>query len=84
MDCQASKFRSEALVEIIGCLSNSQRQLTLSALDYQALGLAKRHEKEKAIELVDELGKVLEILIKALKKEVGDLANLVDCERHLP
>lgn len=84
MDYQEFKFRHEELVAIIGSLSNSQRQLTSSALDYQALGLAKRHEKEKAIELVDELTKVLAILIESLKKEVCGLANFVDNEQRLP
>jgi hypothetical protein len=81
MDYQAVKSRNEELIEMIGCLCNSQRQLTLSALDYQALGLAKRHEKEMAIELADELGKVLEILIESLKKGVGYLSNINDSER---
>jgi hypothetical protein len=73
-DC-VEKFDNEALINMIDSLSNSRRQLTLSALDYQALGLAKRHEKEKAIDLADELGKVLEILIITLKKETARLTN---------
>jgi hypothetical protein len=81
MDYQELKSRNEELTELIGSLSNSQRQLTLCALDYQALGLAKRHEREKAIELADELGKVLEILIRSLKKKVYFLSNLIDSER---
>jgi hypothetical protein len=70
MDNQELKSYDEELVELIGRLCNSQRQLTLSALDYQALGLAKRHEKERAIKLADEMGKILEFLIKSLKKEM--------------
>jgi hypothetical protein len=78
MDDCAKKFDNEALIDMIDSLSNSRRQLTLSALDYQALGLAKRHEKEKAIDLADELGKVLEILIITLKKEATRLINALE------
>jgi hypothetical protein len=78
MDDCAKKFDNEALIDMIDSLSNSRRQLTLSALDYQALGLAKRHEKEKAIDLADELGKVLEILIITLKKETARLINALE------
>jgi hypothetical protein len=81
MDDQELKPRNEELVELISCLSNSQRQLTLSALDYQGLGLAKRHEKERAIELADEMAKVLEILIKSLKKKICVLSDLAEEER---
>jgi hypothetical protein len=80
MDYQTLKSRNQELAEMIGCLCNSQRQLTLSALDYQAIGLAKRHEKETAVELADALGEVLEVLIKSLKKQVCYLSNLIDNE----
>lgn len=70
------------LIEMIASLSNSQRQLTLSALDYQALGFAKRHEKENAVDRADDLGCVLELLIKVLKEKVGCLANLVGDDRQ--
>ncbi|HYH04033.1 MAG TPA: hypothetical protein VEC37_13100 [Bacillota bacterium] len=80
-DYEEFKSHTDELVEMIASLSNSQRQLTLSALDYQALGCAKRHEKENAIEIADDLGCVLKVLIRALKQKVCHLANLVDGDR---
>ncbi|HEY8463309.1 MAG TPA: hypothetical protein VIM29_04685 [Bacillota bacterium] len=82
MPSEAEELKSldDELVAMIATLSNSQRLLTLSALDYQSLGLAKRHEKEKAIQIADDLRKVLEVLIKLLKKKVGWLASRIDSE----
>jgi hypothetical protein len=57
------------LIEMISRLSISQHYLTLSALNYQSLGLAKRRDKEKAVDLANEMGKALEPLIRSLKKK---------------
>jgi hypothetical protein len=80
MDYQILNSRTKDLAEMISCLCDSRRQLTLSALDYQAIGLAKRHEREDAVELADALGEVVEILIESLKKQVCYLSNLIDNE----
>jgi hypothetical protein len=66
------------LIEIICRLSTSQHYLTLSALNYQALGLAKRHNKEKAVDLANEMGKAIEPLLRSLKKKMDTLTESHD------
>lgn len=66
----------DRLTMIISSLSLSERNLTLSALDFQSMGLSKKHQIEAAIERADELGKVLDDLIDSLKKTA--------CHRRLP
>jgi len=58
----------EFLSALISGLSLSERNLTLSALDFQSMGLAKKHQLEAAIDRAAELGKVLDELIKLLRK----------------
>lgn len=58
----------ECLCALISGLSLSERNLTLSALDFQSMGLAKKHQMEAAIDRAVELGKVLDDLIGSLKK----------------
>lgn len=53
---------------LIASLSNSMRQLSLSSLDLQGLGLTKKHQIEKTIDLVEDLGSVNGQLIKSLEK----------------
>jgi hypothetical protein len=57
----------ECLAVIISGLSLSQRNLTLSALDFQSMGLSKKRQIEAAIDRAAELGKVLDDLIKLLR-----------------
>lgn len=78
-DYEYNPYNKE-LVAMIGTLTEIRRQLTLSAIDYQALGLAKRHEKEQAIELADEVGKVLAILIKSLRKKIEAFSDSTDSD----
>jgi hypothetical protein len=66
------------LIKMISDLSTCQHYLTLSALNYQSLGLAKRHNKEKAVDLANEMGKVLEPLIRSLKKKIYACAESND------
>lgn len=58
----------ECLAALISGLSLSQRNLTSSALDFQSMGLSKKRQIEAAIERADELGKVLDDLIRLLAK----------------
>jgi hypothetical protein len=58
--------------ELIFSLSNSQRQISLTALDLQALALGKKHQIEKAIDNVDDLDDLIGRLIDYLEK-------LLDC-----
>lgn len=58
----------ECLAALISGLSLSERNLTASALDFQGLGLAKKHQIESAIKRAVELGKVLDDLIELLRK----------------
>ncbi len=58
----------EFLSALISGLSLIERNLTLSALDFQSMGLSKKHQIEAAIERAADLGKVLDDLIGLLKK----------------
>jgi hypothetical protein len=69
------KNRIDQLANLITALSASQRQLTQVALDYQCLALAKKHQIKEQIELADETGDILEILIHLLKKATEELAE---------
>jgi hypothetical protein len=51
---------------LIGSLSNSLRQMTLSALDMQALALSKKHQIERQIDKIDDLGTAMGKLIEFL------------------
>lgn len=62
----------ECLSALISGLSLSERNLTLSALDFQSMGLSKKHQIEAAVERAAELGKVLDDLIKLLRKLTSD------------
>lgn len=68
METDEVKNKVDQLVVIIGSLSASQRMLTQSALDLQALGLAKKHQIEESIDRADELGDILGTLIELLQK----------------
>ena len=65
--------RLEHLIAFIASLTGSQKLLTQTALDFQSLGIAKKHHIEEAIDQAEDLGDVLEIMIKLLKKVTGDL-----------
>ena len=67
------EHRIHETAELIFSLSNSQRQISLAALDLQALALGKKRQIEKAIDNVDDLDHLIGRLIKYL-------AKLVDCE----
>ncbi len=60
--------RIECLSTLISELCLSQRNLTLSALDFQSMGLSKKHQIEAAIERAADLGKALDDLIELLRK----------------
>lgn len=70
LDYEGAKNRLDQLIITIERLSNSKRQLSLSALDFQSLGLATKHQKEDSIEQAAEMGEVLEILIKLLQEVI--------------
>ncbi len=61
-------IKIECICALISGLSLSERNLTLSALDFQSMGLAKKHQVEDAIDRAAELGKVLDDLIGYLRK----------------
>ncbi len=63
-----SRGKIEFLTALISSLSLSERNLTLSALDFQSMGLSKKHQIEAAIERAANLGKVLDDLILLLRK----------------
>ena len=59
-------------VELIAALSNTMRQLSLSALDMQGLALSKKHQIEKKIDMVDDLGSIIDELIHFLGQMIAD------------
>jgi hypothetical protein len=65
----------EKLTGIITGLSAGQRQLTQTALDLQCLALAKKHQIKEQIDLAEELGDVLEILVHLLKETTEEFAG---------
>lgn len=71
------KHRIHETAELIFSLSNSQRQISLTALDLQALALGKKHQIEKAIDNVDDLDDLISKLIEYLEKliECNNLRN---------
>lgn len=69
-DFDECRDRLDHLIHMIEALSNTKRQLTLSALDFQALTLAKKSEKEDAIEQADDVGEILEVLIDLLNRVI--------------
>lgn len=58
----------ECLCTLISGLSISERNLTLSALDFQSMGLSKKRQIEAAIERADNLGRILDNLISLLNR----------------
>jgi hypothetical protein len=48
------------------------RQLSLSALDLQSLALSKKHQIEKKIDMVDDLGDIIDDLIHLLGQMSSD------------
>lgn len=68
----SDRAKIECLCALISGLSLSERNLTLSALDFQSMGLAKKHQIEAAIERASDLGKVLDDLIIFLRKITCD------------
>ncbi len=59
-------------IELIAALSNTMRQLSLSALDMQSLALSKKHQIEKKIDMVDGLGDIVDDLIHLLGQMSSD------------
>ncbi len=59
-------------IELIAALSNTMRQLSLSALDMQSLALSKKHQIEKKIDMVDDLGDIVDDLIHLLGQMSSD------------
>ncbi len=59
-------------IELIAALSNTMRQLSLSALDMQSLALSKKHQIEKKIDMVDDLGDIVDDLIHLLRQMSSD------------
>ena len=59
-------------IELIAALSNTMRQLSLSALDMQGLALSKKHQIEKKIDMVDDLGDSIGELIHFLARLIPD------------
>ncbi|GEM_PF-714682 len=65
-DYDECRNRLDHLIHIIEALSNIKRQLSLSALDFQALTLARKSEQEEAIRQAHQIGEILESLIRIL------------------
>lgn len=59
-------------IEMIVALSNTMRQLSLCALDMQGLALSKKHQIEKKIDMVDDLGDIIDDLIHFLSRMVSE------------
>jgi len=76
LDYEGACNRLNQLIAIIEKLSSSQRQLSLSALDFQALVFTGKRRKEKAVAAAEEMQDVLEDLIKLLKKVLAEFYNL--------
>lgn len=53
---------------LIGSLTGSCRQMSLSALDLQSLGLSKKHQIETAIDRVEDLNRIICQLTALLEK----------------
>lgn len=73
---ETSNLKQRAIhetVELIFSLSNCLRQISLTALDLQALALGKKHQIERAIDNVDDLDDLIHGLIDYLEK-------LIDCD----
>lgn len=51
---------------LIASLTNSLRQLSLGAIDLQALALSKKHQIKQPIDCIDDLGTIIDQLIKYL------------------
>jgi hypothetical protein len=56
----------EQVTGLIASLTNSLRQLSLGAIDLQALALSKKHQIQRPIDCIDDLGAIIEELIKFL------------------
>lgn len=67
-DEKSTRHRVDQTIMIINALSNTIRQLSLSALDLQAMALSKKHQMEAAVDRVDDLGDVLDEYIALLKE----------------
>lgn len=59
-------LRIDQVTGLIASLSNSLRQLSLGALDLQALALSKKHQIKQTIDRIDDLGSIVGELIKFL------------------
>ena len=59
-------LRIDQIAGLLASFSNSLRQLSLSALDLQALALSKKHQIEHHIERIDDLGVIISKLIHSL------------------
>ena len=67
------KLNYEHLVSAIASLSASQRFLSQSALDLQALALAKKRQIKAAINNAAEVGEILTGLIQLLEQKIDEL-----------
>lgn len=56
------------LVEILGSLSTSYRQLVGAADEFNRISLVHRHEAEEAIDRADDLGDIIDDVDRELKK----------------
>lgn len=75
-DFDECRNRLDHLIHVIEALSNTKRQLSLSALDFQALTLARKSEQEDAIRQADQIGEILESLIQILAQVLPDFYHL--------
>ncbi len=71
-DEKSVRHRVDQTIMIINALSNTIRQLSLSALDLQAMAHSKKHQMEAAVDRVDDLGDVLDEYIALLKELTGE------------
>lgn len=74
------RAKLEFLSALISGLSLTERNLTLSALDFQSMGLSKKHQIEEAIERAADLGEILDDLIECLRKVADD--HLFACNNN--
>lgn len=75
-DFDECRNRIDHLIHMIEALSNTKRQLSMSALDFQALALAKKSQKEDAIQQADDVGELLELLIDLLNQVIVKFYHL--------
>ena len=77
-DLDRVNIRIDYIANLIGSLTSSQRQLTVSALDLQSLAFAKKHQIKDSINRAVELGEIQQRYIKILMGLTDRFVNIID------